>query len=94
MDSIDITDSAFSLDIPDMNNIIPFDSSTDLLGGAKLPFDTDNNLFIYIGLLLLVSLVGFFVYNYYQNKKNKQNVSFEDCPGGFCTINQSPNKVI
>jgi uncharacterized membrane protein YukC len=92
MDSIDITDSAFSLDMPDMNNVIQFDSTTDFLRGTKLPFD--NNIFIYIGILVLVSLIGFFVYNYYQNKKNKQNVSFEDCPGGFCTTNQLSNRII
>jgi hypothetical protein len=88
MDSIDITDSTFSLDVPDINNGIQVNSPKEFLDEIKLPFDVDKNLFVYIGIAVLVSLIGFFVYNYYK-KKSKKNVSFEDCPGGFCTMEQS-----
>jgi hypothetical protein len=80
MDSIDITDSTFSLAMPDINNVM----SSDIIGGS---IKTDYNMYMYIGVAILIGLIGVFVYKYYKNKKNNQ--SEIDCPGGFCTINQN-----
>jgi len=77
MDSIDITDSAFSLEMPDVGKII----STG--GGVK-----DNTMFIYIGVGILVIFIGMFIYKFYMNKKS--NDSELDCPGGFCTMDKRP----
>ena len=77
MDTIDITDSAFSLDIPD----------TDAITGGTSTYD--YTMFIYIGAAILVAIIGMFIYKFYQNKKNNEN-SQMDCEGGFCTMAQSP----
>ncbi len=77
MDGIDIADSAFSLDIPGVNNVI----STG--GGLN-----DYIMFIYIGAAILVAFIGMFVYKFYLNKKPLENE--EDCTGGFCTMNDRP----
>ena len=90
MDSIDITDSAFSLELPDMNNA----SNTDIVGGSGLNFGFINQDYMYIGIAILIGLICIFAYKYYQTKKNKQSVSFEDCPGGFCTMDQKPNRTV
>lgn len=76
MEAIDITDSAFSLDIPDTNQII---------GGSST---TDYTMFIYIGAAILVAFIGILIYKFYQNKKNKEQEL--DCEGGFCTMGQGP----
>jgi hypothetical protein len=76
MDEIDITDSAFSLNIPETNEII------NINGGSS----NDYTTFIYIGIAVLVLFIGMFVYKYY-NKKNNM-----DCEGGFCTMNNGQNK--
>jgi len=78
MDTIDITDSAFSLDIPDTNEIISMD------GIMK-----DYTMFIYIGAAILVAFIGMFVYKFYMNKKVNENQEL-DCEGGFCTMNSRP----
>ena len=72
MDSIDITDSAFSLD--------------NISAGGNT---TDYTLYIYIGAVILLALVGMFVYKFYMNKRNTGNDE-SDCPGGFCTMNNVP----
>jgi len=77
MDAIDITDSAFALDVPSMNSLLT-------TGGDGLP---DYNMFIYIGIAIVLVIIGILIYKFYQNKKN---VSEEDCPGGFCTMEQKP----
>jgi hypothetical protein len=88
MDSIDITDSKFSLEMPNMNNGISSDITTsDMFGGSIKP---EYTMYIYIGVAILLGLLFIFYYKYYQNKKNKQ--SEIDCPGGFCSMNQNPNK--
>lgn len=79
MESIDITDSAFSLDMVGPNTIID--------GGSSV---SDYTMYIYIGVAALVILIGMFIYRYYQNKANNQN-SRLDCEGGFCTMNQMPS---
>jgi hypothetical protein len=76
IDSIDITDSAFSLDVP-----------TIATGGSNSPID--YTMFIYIGIAVIVLIVGFFIY---KNYRNKQNVMAEDCQGGFCNMNDDYNK--
>ena len=78
MDSIDITDSAFSLGIPDVNDIIAMD------GGFK-----DYTMFIYIGAAILIAIIGMFVYKFYINKKANGNQQL-DCEGGFCTMGDKP----
>jgi hypothetical protein len=76
MDSIDVTDSVFSLNVPDLNNCVD---------------DVVNNgytSYIYIGIFILV-VIGIFAFKYYQNRKSKQYVN--DCEGGFCTMNENQN---
>lgn len=77
MDGIDITDSAFSLDVPSIDNTLS-------IGGSS---STYYNIFIYIGIAILAAIIGMFVYKYYQNKNSKE----EDCPGGFCTMENAPD---
>lgn len=79
MDGIDITDSAFALDAPGVD-------STVISGGSN---STYYNIFIYIGIAILAAIIGMFIYKFYQNKKNKQE---EDCPGGFCTMENADNR--
>ena len=78
MDNIDITDSAFSLEVPDLNNIISSGES----------IITDYTMFIYIGAAILLAIICIFIYNLYQNKINNQD---ENCSGGFCTMGNNPN---
>lgn len=81
MDSIDITDSTFSLGISDLNQCI---------GGG---INNDYTMYIYIGISILVIVIGIFIFNFYQNKKrNHSEYGEQDCAGGFCTINQSQNQ--
>jgi hypothetical protein len=77
MDTIDIRDSAFALDIPSMESILP-------AGGDG---STDYTIFIYIGVAIVFAIIGIFIYKYYQNKNSVQE---EDCPGGFCTMEKRP----
>jgi len=79
MDGIDITDSAFSLDVPGIDSIVA-------TGGSN---STYYSIFIYIGVAILAAMIGMFVYKYYQNKNSKQE---EDCSGGFCTMGNTDNK--
>jgi hypothetical protein len=75
---IDITDSTFSLDIPDINSEF---------GNILEKSTSDYTMYIYIGVAILVSIIGMFIFKFYQNKMNAQNVN--DCEGGFCTMNQN-----
>lgn len=77
MNSIDITDSAFSLGITDSNEIV---------GGTS---GTDYTMFIYIGAAILVIFIGMLIYKFYQNKKNNEDTQL-DCEGGFCTMGDRP----
>ena len=76
IDSIDITDSAFSLDVP-----------TIVTSGSDST--TDYTMFIYIGVAVIVLIVGFFIYKTY---RTRQNASAEDCEGGFCNMNDDYNE--
>lgn len=81
MDSIDITDSTFSLDVPDIDQVI------GIVGGST----SDYTMYIYIGAAILLAVIGMFIFKFYQNKK--QNQSEQDCPGGFCTMNENPRQI-
>jgi len=80
MDSIDVTDSVFSLNVPDLNKVV--DGVDDVVNNGYTSY-------IYIGIFILV-IIGIFAFKYYQNKKSKQYVN--DCEGGFCTMNENPNQ--
>lgn len=84
MDHIDITDSTFSLDVPDLNQVI-----TSSGGGIN----NDYTMYIYIGIAILVVIVGLFIFKIYQNKKRNQSEDNEDCPGGFCTMNENTRQI-
>lgn len=85
MESIDITDSTFTLNIPE---------NMDMDMGSKLNMDTLQNSFsntfldnymmiIFIGLFC----IGIFIYKYYHKKNpNTENM---DCPGGFCNMRKN-----
>ena len=81
MDSIDITDAAFALDNPTIDSII------NTSGGGS----SDYSIFIYIGLAILAAIIGFIAYKFYQNKNSQQE---EDCPGGFCTMENQPARTL
>lgn len=78
MESIDITDSVFSLDVSQVigNNI---NGETNY----------DYTMYIYIGSAVLIILIGIFIYRYYKNKQNE-----EDCTGGFCSTMEPNNRQI
>lgn len=78
MDSIDVTDSVFSLNVPDLNKVV--DGVDDVVNNGYTSY-------IYIGIFILV-VIGIFAFKYYQNRKSKQYVN--DCEGGFCTMNENP----
>jgi hypothetical protein len=78
MDSIDIADATFSLGNYDVDGVMTMG------GGAK-----DYTTFIYIGVAILVVVLGTFLYKMYVNKKNNEHVNM-DCEGGFCTMAQRP----
>lgn len=84
MDSIDITDSAFSLEAPTLPETLNFSGN----------LSSDYTSIFYIGIGILI-LVGLFYFGYYKSKKNGHNNNNDindnlDCSGGFCTMNQSP----
>ncbi len=80
MDSIDVTDSVFSLNVPDLNKVV--DGVDDVVNNGYTSY-------IYIGIFILV-VIGIFAFKYYQNRKSKQYVN--DCEGGFCTMNENPHE--
>lgn len=80
MDSIDITDSAFTLNIPRVNELINTET-------------TDYTMFIYIGVAILVAFIAMFIYKFYQNKNTSQDSSEIDCTGGFCTMDSSSKHI-
>ena len=91
MDSIDITDSTFSLDIRNLNQVI--DSNTMTMGGDT---NGDYTMYIYIGVAALVVIIGMFIFKFYQNKKTNESVfdnGEQDCPGGFCTMNKNQRQI-
>jgi hypothetical protein len=84
MDNIDIIDPTFSLDVSNLNDLI---SDNDING-----LTDDYAIYIYIGIALLVVIIGVFIFNKItKNNTNQQNE--EDCPGGFCVMNQSNKQI-
>ncbi len=77
MDSIDITDSAFSLNTP------------SIIGGENL---SDTTIYLYIGAVILIALFGFFTYRFYQTKRINSTLE-PDCEGGFCTMEGHPRQL-
>jgi hypothetical protein len=78
IDSIDITDSAFSLAVP------------NIIGGSDSSTTIDYTMFIYIGVAVIILIIGMFIYKTYRGKNNNQIV--EDCTGGFCNMNEQYNQ--
>ena len=74
MDAIDITDSAFSLEMPGVNEVIS-------VNGMK-----DYTMFIYIGAAIVVVFISMFIYKFYMNKATLNQM---DCSGGFCTMSNN-----
>jgi hypothetical protein len=83
MDSIDITDATFSLDVPDLNQVISTSG-----GGVS----NEYTMYIYVGIGILVVIIGMFIFHKF-NQNKKQNQNSEDCPGGFCTMNEAPRQI-
>jgi hypothetical protein len=84
MDNIDITDSAFSLDIPS--------NSIDINSTIGITSQNNYMMYIYIGIASLILLGGIYIFKMYQAKKNSQtNENSLDCPGGFCMMNEKQN---
>jgi hypothetical protein len=84
MDSIDITDSTFSLDVPDLNEF------SDSIGSVM---NSDYTMYIYIGVAIVVVVLGMFVFHKFMNKQKDLNNNDNDCPGGFCTLNNSSRQL-
>ena len=90
MDEIDITSAEFSLhslvplvnEIPSVNDILP--SVNEII---DITSHGEYKIYIYIGILLLIGILGFLGYKYYENTKRKR-VTFQDklddCYGGVC----------
>lgn len=70
MDNIDITDSAFSLLNETVTNSI-------------VAPDADDSSYLYVGIAVVVAIIGFIVYKIYYKANNAGS---EDCEGGFCTM--------
>ncbi len=80
---IDITDSAFSLDVPDFVN--PKSSFIDL-----------SSSYVYLAIATIIIGVGYFLYYYFKRNNQKMHEKREDqpdqyssydCPNGFCNMN-------
>lgn len=90
MDSIDITDSAFSLDIPNLNQLT--DNNNITIGGIM---NGDYTIYFYIGIAIIVVIIGLYIFHnftkFYQNKQYASSNGEQDCPGGFL-YNKSKSK--
>lgn len=81
MDSIDITDSAFSLDVSDVVG--------DIIGSSNMDTN-DYTMYLYIGAAILVIIIGTYIFNIYKKNRlnNNDNNDNIDCTAGFCMMNQ------
>jgi hypothetical protein len=80
MDAIDITSPEFSLGgISELNDVI---SDTISLGNIS----SDYASYIYVGVIILLGIVFYFIYKFYINREKK--VTFQDkleeCYGVTC----------
>jgi len=79
MDSVDITDTAFSLESANILNDI-ISSTTDLVEGTGAGADTSTgadqmtNIYFIIGIVFLIG--GIFLYSYLTNQK--KSVTFQE----------------
>lgn len=49
--------------------------------------DADDSSYLYVGIAVVVAVIGFMAYKiYYKTNNNSNNVISEDCEGGFCTM--------
>jgi hypothetical protein len=82
---IDITDSNFALDVPGLEQVISNNTGDG----------DDYTMYIYIGSAVLAIIIGIFLFQKFskfsQDKNSEQ--SREDCPGGFCTMNQNSSQI-
>jgi hypothetical protein len=84
MENIDITSSEFSL-----GNIANLGESINLFnskgGGME---ENDSIMYMYVGVAILIGIVGMLIYKFYFNKKPSVHFDEEnvDCTGGFCTM--------
>ena len=83
MDSIDISDLAFSLgNFSAVNEVLSSTSESvaDFIPESVADFipdsDADNNFFLYLGIGIILAIVGIYVYNYFVNKN--RHVRFQD----------------
>ena len=79
-----IVDAAFSLEMPDVNNVSVNNVSVNNVSvgdGLK-----DYTMFIYIGAAILVVFIGVFLYKSYVNKRLNNDNKVMDCEGGFCSM--------
>jgi hypothetical protein len=60
-------------------NILNTMTTTNIISDTSdIEIDTNNNFFLYLGVvLIIVTIIGFFTYNYYYKNKNK-HVHFQD----------------
>lgn len=90
MEDIDITTPEFSLNIPNVSDMIieTLEKTVDIpiINEIIIPEpDDDYTMYLYLGLVIL-SLLAFFAYKFYTVKQKR--VTFQDkldeCYGGVC----------
>ena len=102
MDSIDIADSAFSLAnvqssiVEQTHNVI--ESITNQTTGPEIivvnpsyAVSFDDFTWFYLGIILIILAIALYIYKTYITTNRKQvkfTESVQDCPGGFCTMEQ------
>jgi len=70
MDTIDVTSPEFSLGgFSELNDVL---SDTISLGNVS----TDYTMYIYIGVIILIGIISYFIYKFYINRQKK--VTFQD----------------
>ena len=59
-------------------NVLNTMTTTNIISDTSdIEIDTNNNIFLYLGVgLIIVTIIGFFTYNYYKN--NNKHVHFQD----------------
>lgn len=80
MDTIDITDSMFSLDTQNITKSL-FNNIND----CEIPN------YIYIGLVVVLFIIGILFYKFYNNIETIGSIK-SGCPIGFCNMNEFDQK--